>query len=252
MTKLGKDIQSSVLPTIREDMPPEELVRVLKQYRQLIDSILRLNKIYALEMEIGDGTNYLDVGVGGVVTLVGTAKRILTLRPAINMAAVGQNEKPTMAEVGAFQGFSMPIWATPAQDDEELFFRSRVPYRWDAASDITFKILVCLAGAEDIGDDFKFQFSWEHATITGAIAATTNDVVVQTEVVTGRVAQYSTYLVSFTIDYNVDGVGSEIVAGNILGGRLRRVAVTGTEVTNEIIVLDWVIEYQIDKLYGTW
>ena len=47
-------------------------------------------------------------------------------------------------------------------------------------------------------------------------------------------------------------IGSEIAAGNILGGRLRRQAVIGTEVDNEIIVLDCVVEYMIDKLYGTW
>ena len=57
---------------------------------------------------------------------------------------------------------------------------------------------------------------------------------------------------SFTIDYDIDGAGNEIAAGEILGGRLRRVSVTGTEVDNEIIVLDNVVEYQIDKLYGTW
>ena len=117
---------------------------------------------------------------------------------------------------------------------------------------MVLKVLVCLAGAEDVGDDFKLQFSWEHASITGAIAATTNDVAVQTEVLTARAAQYSTYMVSFTINYDVDGVGSEIAVGEILGGRLRRVAATGTEVTAEIMVLDWVIEYQIDKFYGTW
>ena len=201
---------------------------------------------------VGDDTNYFEISSTGVATMAGTAKRKLTLRPSLDMAAVGQNEKPTIVTVGAFQGFSLPIWATPAQDDEELFFRMRVPYRWDGVSDIVFRVLACLSGAEDIGDDFNLQLSWEHATTVGAVAATTNDVPVQTEIVAGRVAQYSNYEVSFTIDYDIDGEGNEITAGEILGGRLRRVAVAGTEVDNEIIILDSVVEYQIDKLYGTW
>ena len=74
----------------------------------------------------------------------------------------------------------------------------------------------------------------------------------QTEVLTARNAQYSCYIVSFTIDYDIDGEGSEIEAGTLLGGRLRRVDVTGTEVDNEIFIMDWVIEYTINTPVSSW
>jgi len=203
-------------------------------------------------LNIGGAENYVSIDSSGVITLLGTAKRKMTLRPSLDLAAVGQKEKPTIVTVGAYQGFSMPTWSTPVNADEELYFRSRVPYRWDGVSDIVFKVMVALAGAEDVGDSFKFQFSWETTSVTGAIAVTTNDVETEVEILAGRNNQYSTYSVAFTIDYDIDGVGFEILARNILAGRLRRIASGGTEVDNEIMVLDWVIEYYIDKLYGTW
>ena len=36
------------------------------------------------------------------------------------------------------------------------------------------------------------------------------------------------------------------------GGRLRRVDVTGTEVDNEIFIMDWVIEYTINTPVSSW
>ena len=173
MNELGKDIQSSLLPTIRDNASSEEIIRILKQYRQLFDSMLRLNKIYAFEAEIGDEDNYLDIDTGGVVTLVGTAKRTLLLPPGIDTIDQIAHSKPTQVTAGIFKGFSFPIYAA---DNEELFFRQRVPKRWDGASDILFCACICLAAGEDVGDYFKFRLSWEHTAVGEIVSTSSNNV----------------------------------------------------------------------------
>jgi len=54
----------------------------------------------------------------------------------------------------------------------------------------------------------------------------------------------------FTIDYDIDGVGSEIAARDMLTGRLRRIAATTSEITGEILMLNWTLVYVVDKMYG--
>ena len=63
-----------------------------------------------------------------------------------------------------------------------------------------------------------------------------------------RSTQNATYEVTFTLDYNVDG-GDVVVAHDLLSGRLRRVAASGSEATGEIIVLDWHTHYQVNKMF---
>jgi len=200
-------------------------------------------------LQIGDGTNYVQIDSTGVMTLVGTAKRKLTLRPVLEAIDQIAHSKPTQVEIGIFKGFSCPIYSA---DNEELFYNLRIPYRWDGASDILVCLEVALADAEDVGDTFKFQLSWEHTMANGAVPVTSNNVEVQIAVVTGRTAQYSTYHVHFTIDYDIDGAGNEITEDCNLGFRFRRIASSGTEVDNEIIVIDNVVDFQIDKIFANW
>jgi len=142
--------------------------------------------------------------------------------------------------VGIFQGFSFPIYNT---DNEELFFSDVVPRRWDGVSDITFSIWTALADAEDVGDGYQFQFSWERAPCGKPIPETIQDVEVETTILANKNEQYDEYCVRFTLDYNLHGAGNEIIPGDLLGGRLRRIASGGTEVDNEIIIFDWYVRY---------
>lgn len=201
--------------------------------------------IFTLGARVGVGGNYLDVSAAGVLTLVGTAKRTLTMRPDIDFGTVQAHGKPTSVTIGAFQGFSLPIYAA---DNEELFISYTVPGRWDGVSDITVHILVALSAGEDVGDNFKFQLSWNHAADGDVVPVATHDVLVEQAVLAGRNAQYDAYELSFTLDYDVD-TPDDVVAHDRLGMRLRRIDATDPDVTNEIIVLDWHLEIPVDKMF---
>jgi hypothetical protein len=197
---------------------------------------------------LGHADNHLKVSSTGVVTLVGTAKRDLTLRPEINVDEIKKNAVPNQVQVGVFFGYSMPVWT--ADSHEELFFKQSVPGRWDGASDITLHVLVAISQVEDIGDYLKFQMSWNNvADNTDVIPATTHDVTAEQAVLIGRTAQYSVYELIFTIDWDIDGEGNEIQDHDLLACRLRRVDATNPDVTGEIIVLDWHNHFTVDKMF---
>ena len=198
-------------------------------------------------MQIGDGgaTNYLNIDNTGVVTLFGSAKRWLAVRPDLDYTTITAQGKPTQVVVGVFHGFSMPVYNS---DNEELFFNIHVPGRWDGASNPIVHLLVAISGAEDVSDNFKFQISWEHLTEGDIIPATSHDVDVEQAVLTDRNAQYSTYELQFTIDYDVD-TPDDLADHDDLAVRLRRIDATNPDVTNEIIVLDYHVEFQVDKMF---
>jgi hypothetical protein len=196
-------------------------------------------------INVGDGTNQLKISSGGVLTLEGTAKRHLTMRPAFTAGRIAGLAKPTAVALGAFSGYSMPVFAS---DDEELFWRMCVPGRWDGASDIEYGIQVALAGAEDVGDKFQFQLSWaSKAPGSGVISTSTTDVPVEQTVLVSRSAQYSIYELTFTIDWDLPA--TDVAASDILVGRLRRIAASSLETAGEIIVLDHCIKFQVDKMF---
>ena len=190
-------------------------------------------------------TNYLEISSTGAVSLVGSAKKWLAVRPDLDYTTITAQGKPTQVVVGVFHGFSMPIYNN---DNEELFFNLNVPGRWDEASDIIVHLLVALSGAEDIGDYLKFQLSWEHLTEEEIIPVTSHDVEVEQAVLAGRVAQYSTYELQFTLDYDIDDPDN-VADHDELAMRLRRIDATNPDVTNEIIVLDYHVEFQVNKMF---
>lgn len=198
---------------------------------------------------IGDGTNDILVSSAGVVTMRGTAKRALTLRAEMDYAAQIASAKPTQVALGIYKGYSFPIWNDGVNADEQMFFRENVPGRWGGASDIIIHLKVALGGAEDVGDKFNLEWAWEHSPAEEPVPITSNSVPVETTVLDGRAAQYDEYLVEFTIDYDIDGVGNEIQMHELLGGRLRRLAASANEVTNEPILLDWHTYYVTDKVF---
>ena len=196
---------------------------------------------------IGDGTNQLLVSGTGVVTLEGTGKRLLTLRPELNIDEIKKQLVPDQIQVGVFFGYSLPIWNS---DHEEMYLKQTVPGRWDEASDIVMHVLVCLSQVEDEGDNFKLQCSWNHI-INGedVVPITTHDTTVEQAVLAGRTAQYNTYAIDFTLDYDVDGVGNEVKDHDLIACRLRRVDATNPDIDGEIIVLDWHSHFIVDKMF---
>jgi len=206
-------------------------------------SVLGYNVVSA---NIGGAVNYLEIDTSGILTLHGTAKRVLTLRPMMDSVAQLAHAKPTQVTIGVFKGYSFPIFAA---DDEQLFFREVVPGRWDGTSDIKFHALVCVAVNEDVDDRFQFRFSWEHIAIGSITPITSNDVDVEQIVLVGRNAQYNLYELVFTIDYDIDGAGNEIQAHELLAATLYRIAATASEIAGEVILLDWHTVYNVDKMF---
>lgn len=199
-------------------------------------------------VKIGTAPNQLTIDANGVITMAGTAKGLIALRAEMDFTAQIAAAKPTQVSAGVFKGFSFPIYAA---DNEELFFKEIVPCEWDGVSNIIFSIIIALSGIEDVGDNFKFQFSWEHSKCENIIPATSNDVEIETAILIGRNDQYDNYCLNFVMDYDIDGVGNEIKHNELLGGRLRRIDATNPDVTNEIIVIDWHTNYQTDRLVGS-
>jgi len=173
----------------------------------------------------------------------------LALRPEINVDEIRKQTVPTQVQIGVFFGYSMPIYAA---DNEELFLRQVVPARWDEASDIIVHVLTAISQAEDVGDYFKFQMSWNNvADDSDIVPVATHDVTAEQIILAGRAAQYNVYELTFTVDYDIDGVGNEVQAHDLLAYRLRRVDATDPDVTGEIIVLCWHNHFQVDKVFGT-
>jgi len=170
----------------------------------------------------------------------------LTVRPTIELCRVTVNGKPTLTTLGAAQGYSLPVYN---DDDEELFFRDFIPVRWNGQSDFTVRVKGYLSSAETVNDDFRLQLSWVNKAVsTGVMPATTTDVEVETNVDTGRNAQYSIYEIDFTIDWNL--LTPNIASGDYFAGRLRRIAAEGTEIDGEFVVVDITIQYNVNKAFG--
>lgn len=168
----------------------------------------------------------------------------LVQRFPLNYASIVAQGKPTGITLGAFQGFSFPVYNS---DNEELFFGLKSPRRWDGATNPNVIILACLSNAEDVGDKFKFQLSWTYKSYgSGVISNAVTDVEVETVVATDRAAQYACYTVTFPI------VVGSMTAGDLFEARLRRIASGSPAVSNEIIVLDAYINFKRTKLGVDW
>lgn len=182
-----------------------------------------------------------------VATLSGVqnTKAKLTMRPTLVGGRVGANTKPTPVTVGAHAGYSLPIFNADAED---LFFRDYVPGRWDGASNITCTVICCLVATQSGGVKkyFKLQLSWENQPSAGVITAGTHDLTNEVECAINE-AQYTLHYPTFTIPYN--SFSPNIAASDHLGLRLFRIAADGTAIADEVIVLDVLLTYQVDKIF---
>ena len=175
-------------------------------------------------------------------------KRHLAMRPAFVAGRLGGLAKPTPVTVGCWSGYSCPIFNS---DDEELFWRLHVPGRWDGASDIMYYLLVCLSVADSADETFRFQLSWNHCDGSTSVidTAAVQDLTADVTLSAGHTDQYSIFTLAFTIDWDIDT--PDIVAGDVLGGRVRRVTSGATDITSghEVIVLDHWLRFQVDKIF---
>jgi hypothetical protein len=200
----------------------------------------------------GDGTNQAVISSDGEITFEGTAKRKLTIRPNLIETSAKAGGTPTQIYRGVNVGYSMPIWSDPVNLDEQLFFRMRVPFRWDGTTDPQFGIMCTIQSAEDVGDKFKFELSWQTTTCHGSTVMGTTDSDCYTEqtIITGGGTQYTAYCVFFNLD--ASDATNPITAGNMLQGRVRRVSASENEIDGEVGIWDWVTSWAVDKVGSDW
>ena len=162
----------------------------------------------------------------------------LRQRPDLDITTiVGQSFVPTTVFVGIIPCFSLPV--TSGSDYEWLTFTHSVPRRWDRKSNPIFSVVCAIASANN-AKKFKLNLAWEHFTPGDVTPATSNPVPI--EITTGNDAQYESYLVEFPIDFDIDG-GDPILPGDELDGRLSRLAASTAEITGEVLITNWHIDY---------
>lgn len=171
-----------------------------------------------------------------------TVSTTLKLRPQIEFGKIQATSKPTLVTRGVIQGYSLPVYNA---DDEELYITQSIPSRWDGASNITFG---CMAMLDTANTDKKFKIQVEWEGVTAGDVVGTSTVTASTEIsVTGAASQYMTYAVSVTIDYDYN-TPNVLVANDVLAIRLRRVAASADEITGEVVLYGFYVQYNRDKI----
>lgn len=201
-------------------------------------------------LRVGSATNYNEICAAGIQSYHGaTAKCKLTLRPVLVEKTSKAGGIPDQVYRGLNVGYSLPIWSS---NDEELYWRMRIPVRWDGTTDPQFGICCSLAGAagEDVGDHFKFSLEWQTTNKGDVMGTTTSVCYSEQTVLAGRNAQYDTYFCFFTL--NADDATNPLKAGEMLQARVRRVDATDPDITGEVIIWDWASIWPVDKTYGPW
>ena len=151
------------------------------------------------------------------------------------------NGVPTQIERGLFKGYSFPIWSDPAQINEELTFRIRVPHRWDGTTKPWFVAITAISGAEDIGDKYKFQLEWQSKDVENVIPATIQETLTTEITVADGTAWYAEIL-AFEL------TATTIVAGQNMQLRLRRIAASANEVANEPVIFHWDSRWKMNRI----
>jgi len=169
----------------------------------------------------------------------------IELRPGLDVAPAISHTKPTWVQRGVFGGWSHPVYN---DDNEELFFNLCTPQRWTEDTDIIIHVHCYLPSAND-AKNFNLSIAWEHcnANENDTVPDTSN--VVFTEMTTGDDEAYTSYALSFTIDYDIDDPNVLIPDENI-GFRLYRTAASADEIAGEVVILHAGAVWQRNKMGG--
>lgn len=161
--------------------------------------------------------------------------------PFLDENSINENNAPSQVARGLFKGYSMPVWTTPANQYEELCFRLRVPHRWDGTTNPWFVAIVSISAAEDIGDKYKFQLEWESEDYGNVIPATTQETLTCEITLTDGTAYYAD-IISFEL------TATTLDLGHCLQLRLRRIAASSLEVSNEPIIYHWDTRWKMNRI----
>jgi len=169
-------------------------------------------------------------------------------RPQLIPAKLSTPEKPTPIFLGVYRLYSLPIGT--GADDEYILYVTSVPRRWDGVSNITFNCYAVIDTAQAGTKDFQIRIAWEHFAVGAALPITANNVD-SGSIPTGVAAQYKTFYLTFTIDYDIDGAGNEIKSGEIMGIQLYRIACAGgagSEIAGEVMIFGATLQYNRNKM----
>ena len=156
------------------------------------------------------------------------AEGIVHIQPRLDENSIGGVAKPTDVHVGVNPGFSLPIWSTPVNQNEQLHYEAMLSPLWDNESDFDIHFALCLDTANDL-KNFQMQIewsSWKPGTDVVPITATTQAV----EIPTGTALQYQSYEARFSINH------TGITSGDMIGFRVRRIDALSDEIAGEVIL----------------
>lgn len=150
---------------------------------------------------------------------------------------------PTMVNRGLFRGYSMDIWETPAKLFEELLFKMRVPHVWDGLTNPWFVAITAPSGDETINDKYQFQMEWQSGDIGAIIPDSIQETILyEVTLISGENVNGFAHIIAFEAD------ATTIVRGQNIQWRLRRIAASANEVTNEPIIYHWDTRWKISRL----
>jgi hypothetical protein len=216
------------------------------QYGQLAE-----NELVTGSWKLGNSSDYMQVSTNGFITFAGDGKCYLTMRPTLYAGVVAGAGKPTSVNVGIHAGYSLPVGN--GADGELLYFRDYVPGRWDGESDPVVSVLCFIDTANTAGEEFALTLNWANYDPTAGAIISTDFItaIAQTELSAGHTAQYSLFKVQFTIDASA-APKVALAKSDHLGLKLWRSAVTGAgadECEGEVVVIDTVITYMVDRIF---
>jgi len=155
----------------------------------------------------------------------------------IHISRIVASGKPTLVTLGAYRGFSLPTYAA----DEEVFSCVCMPWDWDG---VTNPVVYVGGWLDTANADKKFQLqvSWEHSSPGDVMPATSHDVDIETD--TGTAEQYAFFKVAHAIDLDID-TPDDLIAGDALAIRIRRLAASEAEIAGEFVVEGAVLYYKV-------
>lgn len=174
------------------------------------------------------------------------AKVSIALRPDIDTIALKQEDKPTPENLGIVRGWSFPIFNN---DDEEIFFRMKVPRRWDGESNITFKVCCYIPETSQSGN--IFNMSLDYFWLNCGDVITDSSYTTSYETICNSDLGNKTYYLPINIQYDIAGIGNEISDSDTMFMRLYRTAASSNEITGEVVIVDIVMDFTRDKLGGS-
>lgn len=153
---------------------------------------------------------------------------------------------PTMYNRGLFRGYSMDIWETPAKPFEELLFKMRIPHTWDGVTNPWFVAITAPSGDETTNDKYQFQMEWQSGDIGAVLPDTIQETVTyEVTLVSGENINGFAHIIAFEAN------AATMARGQNIQWRLRRIAASANEVTNEPIVYHWDTRWKMGILGTT-